>query len=393
MKKKVNIGAVVAVLLCALCAFGFINNFDFCVDALAKVTVLSASTVLPVGFDMGDEKENENENKNETELTDTESEKEDTTAESTTKATAENKAQTTKSENKSESTFTETPDDIKKLVEKYEKSASKDKKGGAISEQTYKNSGVTDSYGNVRVKNINDTAINVKKLLSEKADLNITDKSQPTVLIFHTHTTETYQISDRDFYAKDFSPRSEDAGKNMIRVGDAICDELEKAGYAVIHDTNIYDKKYNGAYNRSREQIEKYLEKYPTIQIVLDIHRDAIQLSDGTKIKPVATVQGKKCAQLMIISGCQESGNGITGFDDWRCNLIFGVQLQEKLESQFSGITRPLYFCPRKYNMDTSHCSLLIEVGSDANTLDEAVYAGKCLGVSLAELMNEYTKG
>lgn len=374
MKKKVTLKALVSVTVAVACAFCSVKNYELCFKVISKATVLSASAVLPVGFEI-EKKDSESETS-----TPTKSE-EETTAQETTTVKIE----------KETDDFTATPDDIKKLIQSYEKKSDKEKKGGAISEQTYKSSGVTDSYGNVRIKNINDTSVNIKKLLNEKADLSIEDKSKPSVLIFHTHTTECYQILDRDFYSKSFSSRSEDSNVNMIRVGDAICQELEKAGYTVLHDTNIYDKKYNGAYNRSREQIEKYLEEYPSIQIVLDIHRDAIQLSDGTKIKPVATVQGKKCAQLMIISGCQESGNGITGFDDWKYNLIFGVQLQNELETLFSGITRPLYFCPRKYNMDTSHCSLLIEVGSDGNTLDEAVYAGKCLGVSLAQLMNKYT--
>lgn len=384
MKKKVTVNAFVAVFVSAACIFLSVKNCELCFKVISNATVISACAVLPVGFgnfEKGEESEESTEGK-------------ETSDEQTTRDTSKEQETTTvkKEESTSDDGFASTDEDIKKLMEAYEKKADKDKKGGAISEQTYKSSGVTDSYGNVRIKNINDTSVSIKKLLSEKADLSIKDKSKPSVLIFHTHTTECYQILDRDFYAKGFSSRSESSEENMIRVGDAICKQLEEAGYTVIHDTNIYDKKYNGAYSRSREQVEKYLEKYPTIQIVLDIHRDAIQLSNGTKIKPVATVNGKKCAQLMIISGCQESGNGITGFPDWKYNLTFGVQLQNELETLFPGITRPLYFCPRKYNMDTSHCSLLIEVGSDANTLDEAVYAGKCLGVSLAQLMQKYTK-
>ena len=176
----------------------------------------------------------------------------------------------------------------------------------------------------------------------------------------------------------------------MLRVGKEICREIETLGYKVIHDTEIHDLSYNGAYAHSREKVEEYLKKYPTIQIVLDIHRDAIQQSDGTKIKPTATIQGKKAAQIMIISGCQEKGNPIENFPGWRYNLTFAVHLQNKLETMFQGITRPLYFCPRKYNMNVSHCSLLVEVGSDANTLEEAVYTGRCLGVALGEIMKEY---
>lgn len=388
MKKKVNLNAIVAFVLSAVCVLGIVKNYDDCIRFLGKATVLSVSTVLPVGFELGSETTAPNE-------TQTTAKSEEETTESKKKPsekTTEKVSTVTDKNDKTESNFTDTPEDILKLIESYEKKADKDKKAGSITEQTYKTSGVTDSYGKVRVKNINDTQINVKQLLNEKADLSVKDKSKPSVLIFHTHTTEQYQIIDRSFYSTDYTPRSEDPSRNMIRVGDEICKQLEEAGYSVIHDTNIYDKKYNGAYDRSRAQIKKYLEKYPTIQVVLDIHRDAIELSNGTKIKPVTMVNGKKCAQIMIISGCQESGNGISGFDDWRYNLIFAVQLQNKLETMFSGITRPLYFCPRKYNMDTSHCSLLIEMGSDANTLEEAVYAGKCLGLSLSQLMKDYTE-
>lgn len=288
-----------------------------------------------------------------------------------------------------ESQFTDTPEDIKKVIAQREKTSAKDKKDGSIYEKQYKNEGVTDSFGVVRVKNVNKTDIDIEEILGEKIDLSV-DREKPSVLIFHTHTTETYQILDRGFYETDFKTRTKDSGQNMLRVGKAICEEIEKLGYKVIHDTEIHDLSYNGAYAHSRKKVEEYLKKYPTIQIVLDIHRDAIQQSDGSKIKPTATVQGKKAAQIMIISGCQEKGNPIENFPDWRYNLTFAVHLQNKLETLFQGITRPLYFCPRKYNMNVSHCSLLVEVGSDANTLEEAVYTGKCLGVAVGEIMKEY---
>ena len=307
---------------------------------------------------------------------------ETTTAEATTeKEVAENTSL--------QVSFTDTPDDIKQVIAQREKTASKDKKDGAIYEKQYKNEGVTDSFGVVKVKNVNKTDIDIESILKEKIDLSV-NKDKPSVLIFHTHTTETYQILDRGFYETNFKTRTKDSAQNMLRVGVAICEEIEAMGYKVIHDTEIHDLSYNGAYDHSRKKVEEYLKKYPTIQIVLDIHRDAIQQSDGTKIKPTATIQGKKAAQIMIISGCQEKGNPIENFPDWRYNLTFAVHLQNKLETMFQGITRPLYFCPRKYNMNLSHCSLLVEVGSDANTLEEAVYTGKCLGVAVGEIMKEY---
>ena len=288
-----------------------------------------------------------------------------------------------------QASFTDTPEDIKKVIAERQKTAGKDKKDGSIYEKQYKNEGVTDSFGVVKVKNVNKTDIDIESILKEKIDLSVS-KDKPSVLIFHTHTTETYQILDRGFYETNFKTRTKESGQNMLRVGKEICREIETLGYKVIHDTEIHDLSYNGAYAHSREKVEEYLKKYPTIQIVLDIHRDAIQQSDGTKIKPTATIQGKKAAQIMIISGCQEKGNPIENFPGWRYNLTFAVHLQNKLETMFQGITRPLYFCPRKYNMNVSHCSLLVEVGSDANTLEEAVYTGRCLGVALGEIMKEY---
>lgn len=314
-----------------------------------------------------------------------------TTAEEVTETTTA-KATTEKEETENTAlklSFTDTPEDIKQVIAQREKSASKDKKDGTIYEKQYKNEGVTDSFSAVKVKNVNKTDIDIASILKEKIDLSVS-KDKPSVLIFHTHTTETYQILDRGFYETDFKTRTKDSGQNMLRVGKAICEEIEKLGYKVIHDTEIHDLSYNGAYAHSRKKVEEYLKKYPTIQIVLDIHRDAIQQNDGTKIKPTATIQGKKAAQIMIISGCQEKGNPIENFPDWRYNLTFAVHLQNMLETLFQGITRPLYFCPRKYNMNLSHCSLLVEVGSDANTLEEAVYTGKCLGVAVGEIMKEY---
>ena len=92
----------------------------------------------------------------------------------------------------------------------------------------------------------------------------------------------------------------------------------------------------------------------------------------------------------MMISGCQEEGNGVTNLPDWKYNLTFALQLQKELEDNFQGITRPLYFCARSYNMNLTHCSLLVEMGSDANTLEQAVYSGKCLGVAVGKMLENY---
>ena len=285
--------------------------------------------------------------------------------------------------------LTKIDSDIDKLMKAAEKSSVKDKKGGTITEYTFTEEGVTDKYENVRVKNTNKTKISIEEKLKEKLDLSVNEK-EPSVLIYHTHTTETYQLLDRGFYAQNFAARSNDSGKNMVRVGKAICDELKKRGYKVIHDTSVYDNPYSGAYYRSEDAAKAILKKYPSIKITLDVHRDAIQSSNGEKTKPVVEINGKKAAQIMIITGCQEEGNGIRDLPDWEKNLTFALKLQQSMEDSFEGLTRPVFFCDRSYNMGLTPLSLLVEFGTDGNTLDEAVYSGKMFGVALSEILDEY---
>lgn len=296
------------------------------------------------------------------------------------KLTTENSAQ------KAVKALSAVDDDIQALIEKAKKQGADDKKDGDIYEYTFTDDGVTDTFGVVRVKNVNETQISIEDKLNEKLEIE-TYEGKPSVLIYHTHTTETYQLLDRDFYAQGFLTRSSDPSVNMVRVGKAVKSELEKMGIGVIHDTAIYDNPYSGAYYRSMDAAEAYLEKYPSIRITLDLHRDAIEDESGVKTKPTATIDGKKAAQIMIISGCQEEGNGITDLPEWEKNLTFALKLQKSMEENFPGLTRPLYFCPRSYNMSLTPMSLLIEMGTDANTVDEAVYSGKMLGQALGKLI------
>ena len=124
------------------------------------------------------------------------------------------------------------------------------------------------------------------------------------------------------------------------------------------------------------------------IQIVLDVHRDSIYQKDGSRIKTVTEINGTKAAQIMVISGC-EDGN-VTNFPNWQKNLTFAIKLQEKLKNDNPTLVRPLMFSSRKYNMDLTPCALSIEIGTDANTLSEAVYSASLFAKSLSELLKEY---
>ena len=239
-----------------------------------------------------------------------------------------------------------------------------------------------DIAGQVR----NLTGVSNKRLISESRlapDFTIEPKGEPQVLIMHTHATESYEPYERDFYDSSFNSRTTDKHMNMAAVGDAIAMQLEAAGIGVIHDTTMHDyPSYNGSYDRSRETVQAILEEYPSIKIVLDIHRDAIERENGERIAPVAEINGRNAAQVMIISGCDD---GTMGMPDCMKNFRFACMLQQQLESDYEGLTRPILFDYRKYNQDLTTGSILIEVGGHANSIDQAVYSGELIGKALAE--------
>lgn len=282
---------------------------------------------------------------------------------------------------------TEIPEDILAMIQQAQAKSDPAQRAGSIVEKQYDVSSATSSFENITVRNTTPShSINIEASYKQPASLSIQDKTQPTVLIFHTHTTECYEILDNGWYSSDYITRSNDPAQNMVRVGAAICAELEKAGIGYVHDTEIHDTAYTGAYDRSREAILKILKENPSIQIVLDVHRDAIQQNDGTRIKPTAVIRNRKAAQIMIIAGCEDGK--VTSFPSWEQNLTFALQLHKTAESANPGLMRPILFSARKYNMDVVPCSVLLEFGSDSNTLAEAVYSGQLMGKAIAEFVN-----
>lgn len=241
-----------------------------------------------------------------------------------------------------------------------------------------------DKAGQVR----NVTSVPNITLLEESrlaADFKIEKNGEPQVLIMHTHATESYEPYERDFYDSSFNSRTTDPNMNMSVVGDAIALQLEAAGIAVLHDTTMHDyPSYNDSYDRSRETVKNILEENPSIKIVLDIHRDAIERESGERIAPVAEINGKNAAQVMIISGCDD---GTMDMPNYLKNFRFAAMLQQQLESDYQGLTRPILFDYRKYNQDLTTGSILIEVGGHANSVDQAVYSGELIGKSLAKCL------
>lgn len=219
-------------------------------------------------------------------------------------------------------------------------------------------------------------SVDAADVLSQKTTLNIHKDGSPMVLIYHTHTCEAYAGVTS----------SDDPSLSVVAVGDAIAEELKAAGIGVIHDTTIHDSpNYNGCYDRSCATVQKNLAQYPSIQVTLDIHRDSMTTKDGIRYKPTAIVNGKRAAQVMIISGCDD---GTLNFPNWAENLKLAVRLQSG-GSQFPKLMRPLDFTNSRYNEELTNGSLLCEFGTEVNTLDEAVYSGHLFGQVLSQELSK----
>lgn len=206
--------------------------------------------------------------------------------------------------------------------------------------------------------------------------------AEPQVLIMHTHATESYELEDLGWFDPEYTSRRTDTSLNMAAVGAAIAEELNAAGIVTLQDVTLHDyPSYNGSYERSNATVRSYLERYPSIKVVLDVHRDAIE-TDGARVKAVAEVEGKTAAQVMIICGADKNGN----LPNFKQNLAFAAKWESAMESRYPGLTRPVLFDYRYYNQDLTTGSLLIEMGSHGNTLEEAVYSGHLVGRALAGL-------
>lgn len=229
----------------------------------------------------------------------------------------------------------------------------------------------------------------VQELIESEDQVEIS-QTGPQVLIMHTHATESFEPYDSDIYDTRHTWRTTDNDENIVAVGEAVAKAIRAHGIEVLHDETQHDyPSYNGSYDRSAVTIQEYLDKYPTISVVLDVHRDAVQ-RDTTLVKPIAEINGKKAAQLMIIAGCDD---GTMGMPNWRTNFRFAVGLQDEMESMYPGLTRPIFFCYRKYNQQMTTGSLLIEFGSHGNTLEEVLYTGQLAGDAIGNYLAQLKDG
>ena len=197
----------------------------------------------------------------------------------------------------------------------------------------------------------------------------------PTVLIVHSHATEGY-IGTEGY-------RSLDEQENMVAIGEEIARVLNNCGIGVIHDKTYHDHPdYDASYTNARRTIRDYLTKYPSIQMVLDIHRDASDATSG-QLTTSATVGGQESAQLMMVVGTDARGNH---HPNWQENLSLALKLTALLEQENPGICRPTALRSERFNMDLTAGSLLVEVGAAGNTLPEAKIAANALAQAIVTL-------
>ena len=210
---------------------------------------------------------------------------------------------------------------------------------------------------------------NLETLLSSTLDWDL-DSNQPAVLILHTHGSEAYTKTAGQSYTEHIKYRTRNNQYNVVGIGDLLATYLEAAGICVIHDRTLYDDpSYNTAYASARKSIQQYLQEYPSIQLVLDLHRDAAVNPDGSQYATRVTVDGQDMAQFLLVMGTDSSG---AVHPNWQENLSVALKLQVLLEQAAPGITRTTVLRASRYNQDLHPAMLLVEVGSAGNTLSQA---------------------
>ena len=242
----------------------------------------------------------------------------------------------------------------------------------------------SDKPAQVKVSHSTDYDININDYLTGKPAFLEKDIS---VLIVHTHTTESYTPSEKYNYIPSDTDRTRDKEFNTVRVGKEIADILEANGIRVHHDTTINDyPSYNGSYNRSSMNVQNAIQNDSSIKIVLDIHRDAIEGANGEKVKYTFTKDGKTGACVMFVVGSNLSG---LTHGEWKTNMQFAATLQQHIQSFYPDLMRPINFRSQRFNQHLAPGAVIVEVGTNGNTLEEALFGAECFANALADYLKK----
>ena len=235
----------------------------------------------------------------------------------------------------------------------------------------------------VCIKNGSNKTLDAAALAAEGFAAQLTGDA-PQVLILHTHGSEAYTMPEGQGYVSTGTCRTSDTTKNVVRVGDEIASVLSDYGISVLHDRTLYDDPlYEGAYGRSVEGIEGYLEKYPSLTFILDIHRDAVEDAQHRQYKLIS-LEDPNAAQLSFIMGSNHDG--------WQENLKLAVALQQDILTEYPTLMRPILLRNSRYNQHATVGSLLVEVGAAGNSPEEAALAGRLFAERMVEVLEARSK-
>ena len=230
-------------------------------------------------------------------------------------------------------------------------------------------------YNGVKIKNETDYKL-TKEILTPDIDINTED-----ILIFHTHTCESYTESEKYEYKQTGNYRTTDRDYSVVNVGRELDRQLENYGYNVVHDETYHDyPSYSGSYSNSYKTVTNLLEKNKDTDIVIDLHRDAV--GDNT-YAPTVKIGDEYAAQLMFVMG----GNISKEHPNWQQNLKFAIKVQEKANEMYPGLFRPIILRYASYNQQTAKAACIIEVGATGNTMDQALTSMKYLAKVLSEAL------
>ena len=280
-------------------------------------------------------------------------------------------ADSTAPENDAEAPAASEPED--NAPEQSEETAAGPEDGGTAVARTIGANSETISGGGVSINNsTKGISVDPAALAGSTLTQTIAPASEgPQILIMHTHATEAYTMAGDDRYVETDSCRTSDANYNMLRIGEEMKAEFEAQGFSVLHDTTLYDyPSYTGSYTRSLAGIKQILADHPSISVVLDVHRDALIAEDGTVYKAVTEVNGQPTAQVMLVVGTNDGG---LEHPNWLDNLDLAAHIQIQMAALEPTLPRPINLRAQRFNQHLTPCSLLVEVGTSGNTLQEAI--------------------
>ena len=251
------------------------------------------------------------------------------------------------------------------------------------------------SSGETYINNNTGLIVDLETLLSKKIFSRndyemLATINQPKVLIIHTHSRESYSEEGALSYSSEIEEIgfSSNDNENVVSIGELMAEVLNDKGIPTVHSSVMHDSiRYKDSYIRSAETITKYLEKYPSIELVIDIHRESLMTSEGALVRPVTLIDSEEVAQVMCVVGSDWGGEKCP---NWQDNLSIALKLRDILNSKYGNICRPPQLRESTYNQDLSRYSLTIEVGSSGNSLEEAKRAATIIANGISKIMMDY---